>query len=166
MFACLLPVTSFQGSCRNKSLVFPRQAAPCAAADPLAVMSALHLLLPATAVTVCSGIWCWNLLGTSSALLLKTVMLVLIHITWIPYSHGPLDVLMELQSPLERLLGGSVSALPQPQQEQPQLCWVIRCEGLHPHDLWAAPEELLSACRLSWAVTLMGTRGGCILSIL
>lgn len=52
MFACLLPVTSFQGSCRNESLVFPRQAA----ADPLAVMSALQLLLPATAVTVCSGI--------------------------------------------------------------------------------------------------------------
>lgn len=53
-----------------------------------------------------------------------------------------------------------------PQQGWPQLCWVIRCEGLHPHDLWAAPEELLSACRLSWAVTLTGTRGGCVLSIL
>lgn len=34
----------------------PQASSPCAAADPLAVMSALQLLLPATAVTVCSGI--------------------------------------------------------------------------------------------------------------
>lgn len=62
--------------------------------------------------------------------------------------------------------GGSRSALPEPQQERPQVCWVIRCEGLYPHGLWAAPEELLSACRLSWALTLEGTHDGSILSIL
>lgn len=99
MFACLLPVTSFQGSCRNESLVFSREATPCTAADPLAVVSALQLLLPATAVTVCSRIWCWSLLGTSSACLLKTAMLVLIHIELNTLFPSPLwhaDGIMEL----------------------------------------------------------------------
>lgn len=41
--------------------------------------------------------------------------------------------------------GGSRSALPEPQQERPQVCWVIRCEGLSPRFMscpWGAALSL------------------------
>lgn len=80
----------------------PQASSPMCSCTSPACRETLQLLLPATAVTVCSEIWCWSLLGTSSAFLLKTAVLVLIHISWIPYCHIPSEMLMELQSCLER----------------------------------------------------------------
>lgn len=94
----------FQGNCRNESLVFPGQAAPCcAAADPLAGLSAFQLLFTAAAVTVYSGIWCWSLLGTPSAFLLRIAVLGALYASsLIPYSPVVCGKLAAIQH-LERL---------------------------------------------------------------
>lgn len=95
----------FQGNCSNESLAFHRQAAPCTAADPLAVASSFQFLFTATAVAIYSGIWWWSLLGTPSAFLLKIAMLGSLYTSsLIPCSPVVCGILAEIWSCLERML--------------------------------------------------------------